>query len=53
MGPPGVEDPKFIKAMKDIGQPVMYQGSQEFAKYMKDGFSQYGQMIKEFNIKLE
>jgi len=47
------DDPEFIKSMKDIGQPVMYQGSQEFAKYMKDGFAQYGQMIKEFNIKLE
>jgi tripartite-type tricarboxylate transporter receptor subunit TctC len=47
------EDPEFIKAMKDIGQPVMYQGPEEFAKYLKDGFAQFGQMIKEFNIKLE
>jgi len=47
------DDPEFIKSMKDIGQPVMYQGPQEFAKFMKDGFAQYGQMIKEFNIKLE
>ena len=47
------EDPEFIKSMKDIGQPVMYQGPQEFAKFMKEGFTQYGQMIKEFNIKLE
>jgi tripartite-type tricarboxylate transporter receptor subunit TctC len=47
------DDPEFVKSMKDIGQPVMYQGPQEFAKYMKDGFAQYGQMIKEFNIKLE
>jgi tripartite-type tricarboxylate transporter receptor subunit TctC len=47
------EDPEFIKAMKDIGQPVMYQGSQEFAQYLKAGFEQYGKLIKEFNIKLE
>jgi len=47
------DDPEFIKSMRDIGQPVMYQGPQEFAKFMKDGFAQYGQMIKEFNIKLE
>jgi tripartite-type tricarboxylate transporter receptor subunit TctC len=47
------DDPEFIKSMKDIGQPVMYQGPQEFAKFLKDGFAQYGQMIKEFNIKLE
>jgi tripartite-type tricarboxylate transporter receptor subunit TctC len=47
------DDPEFIKSMKDIGQPVMYQGPQEFAKFMKEGFAQYGQMIKEFNIKLQ
>jgi len=47
------EDPEFIKAMKDIGQPVMYQGPQEFGQYLKSGFEQYGKMIKEFNIKLE
>jgi hypothetical protein len=23
--------------MKDIGQPVMYQGSQEFGQYLKSG----------------
>ena len=47
------DDPEFIKSMKDIGQPVMYQGSQEFAKYLKEGFDQYGRLIKEFNIKLQ
>lgn len=47
------DDLEFVKAMKDIGQPVMYQGPQEFAKYLREGFNQYGQMIKEFDIKLE
>ncbi len=47
------DDPEFVKAMKDIGQPVMYQDSQQFAKFLKDGFTQYGQMIKEYNIKLQ
>jgi len=47
------EDPEFIREMKNIGQPVMYQGPAEFAKYLKDGFEQYGRLIKEFNIKLE
>jgi len=47
------EDPEFIKSMKDIGQPVMYLGSADFEKYLKDGFEQYGKLIKEFNIKLE
>jgi len=47
------DDLEFIKSMKDIGQPVMYQGPQEFGKYLKDGFDDYGKLIKEFNIKLE
>jgi len=47
------EDPEFVKSMKDIGQPVMYQGPQEFGRYLKDGFDQYGKLIREFNIKLE
>ncbi|MBP1714784.1 MAG: hypothetical protein H6Q42_2987 [Deltaproteobacteria bacterium] len=47
------DDPEFIKAMKDIGQPVMYQGPQEFGQYLKSGFEQYGKLIKEFNIKLQ
>lgn len=47
------EDPEFVKSMKDIGQPVMYLGSEEFGKYMKEGYEQFGKLIKEFNIKLE
>jgi hypothetical protein len=39
--------------MKDIGQPVMYLGSADFRKYLQEGFEQYGELIKEFNIKLE
>jgi len=47
------EDKEFIAAMTEIGQPVMYQGPQEFGKYLKDGFNTYGKLIKEFNIKME
>lgn len=47
------EDPEFVKAMKDIGQPVMYLPPQECVKFLKDGSDQYGKLIKEFNIKLE
>jgi len=47
------EDPEFIKSMKAIGQPVMYLGPEDFGKYLKEGFEQFGKLIKEFNIKLE
>jgi hypothetical protein len=42
-----------VEGFQDVGQPVMYQGPQEFGKYLKDGFDDYGKLIKEFNIKLE
>ncbi len=47
------EDPDFVQEMKNIGQPVMFQGPAEFAKYLRDGFEQYGRLIKEFDIKLQ
>jgi tripartite-type tricarboxylate transporter receptor subunit TctC len=47
------DDPEFTKEMKNIGQPVMYLGPEEFAKYMKQGYEEFGKLIKEFNIKLE
>lgn len=47
------EDQEFIKSMTDIGQPVMYLGPEDFGKYLKEGFDEFGKLIKEFNIKLE
>jgi len=47
------EDQEFIKSMNDIGQPVMYLGPEDFGKYLKEGFDEFGKLIKEFNIKLE
>jgi tripartite-type tricarboxylate transporter receptor subunit TctC len=47
------DDPEFIQAMKDIGQPVMYKNPADFGKFLSDGYEQYGKLIKEYNIKLE
>jgi tripartite-type tricarboxylate transporter receptor subunit TctC len=47
------EDQEFIKSMTDIGQPVMYLGPEDFGKYLKEGFDEFGKLIKEFNIRLE
>jgi tripartite-type tricarboxylate transporter receptor subunit TctC len=47
------DDPEFVKEMKNIGQPVMYLGPSDFGKFLKEGFAEYGKLIKEFNIKLE
>jgi tripartite-type tricarboxylate transporter receptor subunit TctC len=47
------DDPEFIQEMKNIGQPVLYQGPADFAKFLKEGYDEFGKLIKEFNIKLE
>jgi len=39
--------------MKNIGQPVMYFGPEEFGKFLNERFEQFGRLIREFNIKLE
>ncbi|HHY46720.1 MAG TPA: tripartite tricarboxylate transporter substrate binding protein [Firmicutes bacterium] len=46
------QDPEFIQAMKEVGQPVDYMGPVEYAKYMKDCFEEYGRLIKELGITM-
>ncbi|MGE5576099.1 MAG: tripartite tricarboxylate transporter substrate binding protein [Syntrophothermus sp.] len=45
------KDPEFVAMMKDVGQPVMYMGPDEYAKFLKEGFEQYGKLIKELGIE--
>lgn len=47
------EDPEFIKSMKDIGQPVLYLGPLDFAKFLKNKYDLYARLTKEFNLILE
>ncbi len=44
------KDPEFIAMMKDLGQPVLYLGPDEYAEFLKKGYEQYGQLIKELGI---
>lgn len=46
-------DPEFQKTMSDLSQPVMYQGSADFAKFIQQARADYAQLIKDLNIKLE
>lgn len=46
------EDPEFKKMMADLLQPIMYQGPDEYAAFMKRAFKDYGELIKELNITL-
>jgi tripartite-type tricarboxylate transporter receptor subunit TctC len=45
------EDPEFHKIMKDIGQPVMYQGPEEYMAWAKKAFDQYGESIKTMGLE--
>ncbi len=44
-------DPEFNKIMKDIGQPVMYQGPEEYRTWFKQAYDQFGQLIKTLGIE--
>ena len=45
------EDPEFQKIMKDIGQPVMYQGAEEYKVWFKQAYEQYGALYKSLGIE--
>jgi tripartite-type tricarboxylate transporter receptor subunit TctC len=45
------DDPEFQKIMINIGQPVMYQGPEEYRGWFKQAYDQYGQLIKTLGIE--
>jgi tripartite-type tricarboxylate transporter receptor subunit TctC len=45
------DDADFKKIMTDMGQPVLYQGSKEFTKWMKEAFEQYGKLVKDLGLE--
>jgi len=46
-------DPEFKKTMANLNQPIMYQGSEDFAKFMRQATADYAKLIKELNIKID
>jgi len=46
-------DPEFKKTMANLNQPVLYQGSEEFARFMRQATADYAKLIKELNIKID
>ncbi len=46
------EDAEFKKMMVDLYQPIMYQSSKDFARFMKEAFDDYGTLIKDLGITL-
>jgi tripartite-type tricarboxylate transporter receptor subunit TctC len=45
------DDAEFQKIMKDIGQPVMYQGPEEYRVWFKQAYDQFGTLIKTLGIE--
>ncbi len=44
------EDPDFKKAMQDMLQPVQYQNADDFGKFMKQAFNDYGKLVKDLGL---
>jgi tripartite-type tricarboxylate transporter receptor subunit TctC len=47
------DDPEFQKTMANLNQPVMYLGSEDFAKFIKQATADYAALIKQLDIKLD
>ncbi len=45
------EDQDFKKAMGDMLQPIQYQGPEEFAKFFKQAYDDYGKLVKELGLE--
>jgi tripartite-type tricarboxylate transporter receptor subunit TctC len=46
-------DEEFKKIMVDLDQPILYQGSAEFTKFLQQAYGDYGKLIKELNISIQ
>ncbi len=47
------KDPEFIETMKNLNQPILYLGSEDFAKFIKQATDDYAKIIKDLNISID
>ncbi|OIQ07706.1 tripartite tricarboxylate transporter family receptor [Moorella thermoacetica] len=47
------EDPEFKEAMKNLSQPILYMGPDEFGKFFKEAYDYFGKLVKDLNITLK
>ncbi|MBE0603347.1 MAG: tripartite tricarboxylate transporter substrate binding protein [Deltaproteobacteria bacterium] len=47
------KDPEFNETMKNLNQPVMCLGSEDFAKFIKQATNDYAKIIKDLKISIE
>jgi tripartite-type tricarboxylate transporter receptor subunit TctC len=46
-------DPEFQQTMKNIDQPIMYQNSADFTKFIKQASDDYAKLIKDLKITID
>ena len=46
------EDKEFKKNMAAVYQPIMYQGTKEWTAFLRQAYNDYGDLIKELNLKI-
>jgi len=46
------EDPDFKKAMEGLYQPILYQSSKDFAASLQRAHKDYGDLVKELDIRM-
>jgi tripartite-type tricarboxylate transporter receptor subunit TctC len=46
------EDKDYKKAMAALYQPIMYQGTKEWTVFLHQAYKDYGDLIKELNLKI-
>ncbi|MDF2524193.1 MAG: hypothetical protein K0R31_1834 [Clostridiales bacterium] len=44
------EDPEYAKQMETLMQPIMYQGPDDFAKFMKQASDEYAKMVTDMGL---
>ncbi len=49
----GMDDPKFIKIMKDLEMEVVYRNSEDTRKFLKSAYPRLEQFVKQLNLPKE
>jgi len=47
------EDAEFKKIMADLDQPILYQDSAAFTRFLQQAYGDYGKLIKDLNISIQ
>jgi tripartite-type tricarboxylate transporter receptor subunit TctC len=49
----GMDDPKFIKMMKDLEMEIIYRNSEDTRQFLKETYPRLEQFVKQLNLPKE